>query len=585
MYEFTEQRLNVRRWVLIVEDEEVNRQMLSKIVGTRYEVFCAANGREALQFIRLNCQKLSLVLLDLMMPEMNGYELLELLRMDQDLKRIPVIVLTSERDAEVKSLRLGAVDFIPKPYDNPDVIMARVRRSIELSEDSSIIGATQNDSLTGLFNREYFFEYAQVHDTYYPEMPMNALVLNVNRFHLLNEMNGKAFGDDVLLRIAERIRQLVRKEHGIACRVGADIFYIYLPSIVQPIEILDHVAEGLSELLENASSRLRLGVYPVSDLSMEMERRFDCALHACNSIRNSYSSQTAWYDEEMHRKETHAERLISDMDKSLAEGEFKVYYQPKFDIQGEESVLQSAEALIRWQHPELGMVRPDEFIPLFEQNGLVHKLDRYVWHEVGRQIAAWRDAYNIVIPVSVNVSRIDILEKGFVEEIVQIVEENGLVPADYHLEVTESAYTEDKGKIVEIVNDLRERGFKVEMDDFGSGYSSLNMLSSMPIDALKLDMGFIRNIHKNQKDYRMVELMMDIAEFLKVPVIAEGVEQEEQYQLLKQAGCDVIQGYYFAKPVPPEEFEEFIKTRVEQRSQIPFEAAQRASYGIGIRSE
>ena len=563
MNELADERLNIKRKVLVVDDEIVNRQMLGKILGEDYEVHYASNGTEALEKLRDEGGLISLMLLDLMMPEKDGYAVMEEMKADKELASIPVIVLTSERAAEVQSLHKGAVDFIPKPYDMPEVIKARVKRSIELSEKTNVINATQSDALTGLFNREYFYEYVGLLDHYNPDIKMNALAVNINRFHLINDMRGRKFGNDLLIAMADAIRSLVREEHGMGCRIDSDSFFLYLPAHKTPEEILTVLANGTEAYLDNPRSRIRLGVYESADRALEPERRFDRALMACNSIRKNYSTQIAYYDEAMHKDEAFSERLINDIGKALEEKQFCVFYQAKFAIQEEKDVMNSAEALIRWKHPDLGMIRPDQFIPLFEGNGLVQELDRFVWRESAAQIKAWKDKFGIVIPVSVNVSRIDLLEPDFIDEISGIVRSNGLNNEDLLLEVTESAYTENSEQIVEIVNRLRGLGFKVEMDDFGSGYSSLNMLSSLPIDALKLDMGFIRNIHNNDKDMKMVELMMDIADFLSVPVIAEGVEEEEQYRLLKDAGVDLIQGYYFSKPVPAEEFEYMIRERAD----------------------
>ena len=562
MYEIVEERLKLRKKVLVVDDEEINRKMLQKIVEKEYDTLLASNGREALNIILDNQDTLSLVLLDLLMPEMDGYELLALIQSDVNLKHIPVIVLTSENSAEVKSLKMGAADFIPKPYNVPEVILARIGKTIQLYESINIVSATQYDELTNLFNREFFMEYATVIDQYYPDTDMDAMVLNINRFHVINEMYGRSFGDELLKRIASSIKDYVRENRGIGCRYNADSFYIYMPHTDFAEEIYRQIVTGVADKIEDAGSRIRIGIYPRANRRLEMNRRFDCALLACNSIRGSFNNHIAYYDSEMHEKEAYAERLMADMEKGLSERQFVVYYQPKFAIQDGDPRLTSAEALIRWQHPELGMISPGHFIPLFEENGMIRKLDRYVWREAAAQVARWKETYGITIPVSVNVSRIDMMESGFIDEITGIVKEAGIGPDEYMLEVTESAYTEDSEQIIEVVNKLRELGFKIEMDDFGTGYSSLNMLSSLPIDVLKLDMRFISNIHTNPKDLRMVVLIMDIAEYLNVTVVAEGVEYKEQFELLRQAGVHVIQGFYFSKPVHPDKFADFIKERI-----------------------
>lgn len=205
------------------------------------------------------------------------------------------------------------------------------------------------------------------------------------------------------------------------------------------------------------------------------------------------------------------------------------------------------------------MISPGVFIPLFEENGLIQKLDHFVWQEAAAQIRAWKTTYHRVIPVSVNVSRMDISTGGLADDMQKLLRQNRLEASEMLLEITESAYTDNSQELVETVEELRRMGFCVEMDDFGSGYSSLNMLATLPIDALKLDMRFVRNICSQEKDLCMVKLVLDIAGHLGVPVIAEGVETEEQYLLLKQEGCNIIQGYYFSKPVPPETFKYLIE--------------------------
>ncbi len=561
MEDIIEQRLGIRRRVLVVDDEKVNRELLGKILERDYELLFAEDGEEALSSIRENADSLSMVLLDLSMPKKDGFEVLSVIKQSPLLSRIPVIVLTSDKSAEVRSLKEGAADFITKPYDLPEVILARVGRCIALSEDNSIIRATQYDHLTGLFTTEFFMEYAHLHDANFPAMQMDAVALNINRFRLLNEIYGRAFGDQLLKRIADRLREISKRSRGIASRMGEDMFLAYLPHIEDVQGFFAEMMDSYSDLLNNPGMRIRIGIYPNVDFQMDMERRFDRAKSACNSIRNNLSGQIAIYNQAFHEKETYDARLMDDVERALSEHQFMVYYQPKFNIQGEKPVLSSAEALIRWKHPEFGMIRPDVFVPLFEEHGLVGKLDRFVWREAAAQMKRWREQYGYVVPVSVNVSRIDILSYGFMEEISGIVEENGLEPADLYLEVTESAYTEDAERIITVVEALRKKGFRIEMDDFGSGYSSLNMLSSLPIDVLKLDMKFIRNIHKNPRDFGLVELVLGIARFLDAVVVAEGVENEEQYKLLKGAGCDVIQGFYFSRPVPPEEFEQFLSQK------------------------
>ncbi|MBR6229344.1 MAG: EAL domain-containing protein [Eubacterium sp.] len=548
---------NRKRQVLVVDDEHINREMLGHIIRQKYEVIFAGNGEEAMEIIRENRKKLSLVMLDLLMPVMDGFQVLKEMQEDPELKAIPVIVLTSEKEAEVDSLKLGAADFITKPYDMPEVILARVRRIIELSEDRLIIEATERDHLTGLYTKEFFYQYAGQLERYYPDWEMDAVAIDVEHFHLLNELQGREFGDRVLKEIARTVNHLISTEaDGYACRYEADMYYVYCTHMDEDGYERMHaeLIEALVKITKNNRIRVRFGIYPKADRNIEMERRFDRAKQACDSIRNNYAISMAYYDTETYEKELFAERLIGDFEEAMQQGHLVVYYQPKYEISGDEPKLASAEALIRWIHPEFGMVSPEAFIPLFETNGLIQQLDLYVWKQAAAQIAKWKKEYGVTVPVSVNVSRMDMYDPNLQTNLLQILRENGLSSEEYLLEVTESAYAEDSRQLIEVVDKLRSKGFRVEMDDFGSGYSSLNMLTTLPIDVLKLDMVFVKNVHTDEKALRLVELIMEIARYLGVTVVAEGVEYVEQYELLKKCGCDVIQGYYFSKPLPPEEW-------------------------------
>ena len=559
MQELLERKKGLHRKILIVDDELIEREMLGHMLESLYEIEYAEDGEKALDTIKSEKYKLSLIILDLHMPKLDGYSLLEILHSDPELRRIPVIVLTAEKEAEVKSLQLGAADFITKPYEVPEVVQARVLHSIELAENSVIIHETERDELTGLFHKEFFFEYGRILDDRNENMPMDAIVLDVNRFHLVNELYGRDFGDEVLKTLGKSIHEFVNSTGGLACRSDSNCFYVYIPHQDDLKEVLDTQIEKIDSIFTEPKIHIRVGAYADDGSTTDMEYRFDCARLACSKLSKTYETSYEFYSAELHDIELHSEHLINDMDKALAEKQFKVYYQPKYNIEGDTPRLCSAEALIRWFHPTYGMVSPGEFISLFEDKGLIHKLDRYVWNEAAAQIKSWKDTYGVTVPVSVNVSRVDVFDPLLGDTMQKIVEDNGLEAKDLLLEITESAYTDNSQQIVDTVMALRNRGFKIEMDDFGSGYSSLNMLTSLPIDALKLDMKFIRNICTNKKDCGLVEIMIKIADLLEVPIIAEGVETKEQMELLKKNGCEVIQGYYFSKPVPPEEFAKYIQ--------------------------
>ena len=553
MQELLKRKKGLHRSVLIVDDELIEREMLKLMLSDLYEVFCAEDGEAALDIIMQKKQTLSLILLDLHMPKLDGYSILKIMRSDSELRNIPIIVLTAEKKAEVKSLQMGAADFIPKPYDAPDVVKARIQHSIELAEDRIIIHETERDELTGLFNKEFFFEYGRMLDNQNNNMPMDAIVLDINRFHIINELYGRAYADQLLKRIGHSIHALVCLTGGLACRSNSNCFGIYIPHSDDLKEQLPEYISMISNNLCDSKVSIRLGVYSDDGSASDMEARFAYADIACRRIKDNYTTCYDFYNAEMHKKELHSERLINDMDKAIEEKQFKVFYQPKYNIKGDVPVFTSTEALVRWFHPEYGIVRPNEFITLFEENGLIQKLDRYVWRETAAQIKKWKEETGLDIHVSVNVSRVDIFDPELVNVFLDITKNNEINKECFWLEITESAYADNAQQIITTVETLRNNGFKIEMDDFGNGYSSLNMLASLPIDALKLDMKFIRNICGNRKDCRLVGIMIEIARILEVPVIAEGVETKEQLEMLKQLGCDIIQGYYFSKPVPADE--------------------------------
>lgn len=552
---------NGKRKILVADDETINREILKAILEDEYEVLPAEDGTQALQMIYENADSLSLILLDLMMPGLTGQEVLKRQKEDPSVSQIPVMVLTADETAEVESLSLGAIDFIPKPYPQVDVIKARVRKTIELSEDRQIIEYTERDPLTNLYNKEYFYRYSEQYDQHHRDAVMDAIVVDINHFHMLNERYGRAYADEVLKKVGQKIREYVFDNGGIVCRREADTFLIYCPHIDEPKKLLESTSDAMSDEEENNRIRLRMGVYAEVDKSIDIERRFDRAKMAADTVRNSFARNIGYYDSSLHEAEIFSEQLIDDFRAAIDDKQFTVFYQPKFDVRTEIPVLTSAEALVRWNHPELGMVSPGMFIPLFEENGLIQELDSYVWREAARQIKDWKERFDFVVPVSVNVSRIDMYDPELINTLKNILEENELSASDLLLEITESAYTQDSGQIIETVNKLREIGFKIEMDDFGTGYSSLNMISTLPIDALKLDMQFIRNAFNDRKDIRMLEVIIDIADYLSVPVIAEGVETEDQMRALRDMGCDIVQGYYFSRPVPAEEYEAFVMER------------------------
>ncbi len=549
----------IRRTVLIVEDEPVNTAILSEIISDSYEILTAENGKEALEIIYGTLTPISLILLDINMPVMNGFEFLRIIKADDEHKKIPVIVMTGEKDHELKALELGAADFITKPYDLPEIIRARILRSIELSEDRMIIQTAERDELTGAYNRHVFISYAQKIDQYRPNEKTDLVVLDIDKFHLYNELYGSKAGDHALRSIADILKEVARKNNGIVGRLQSDFFVLYISRIADYDGLMKEIDRELLEKYEIINLRFHLGIYRIDNKEESVERRIDRAKQVCDSIRDSNKARYLVFDQQAQKDELFKEKLLQDVRQAIKQRQFVVYYQPKVNIDGEKYVLSSAEALVRWNHPELGFISPGIFIPLFEENGAVRLVDRFVWREAAAQIRKWKEKYGFTIPVSVNISRVDMFDENLYSDIRQIIREEGISVGDMHLEVTESAYNTEIEQAITTIEKFKKEGFTIEVDDFGSGYSSLNTIAALPLDVLKLDMKFVREMFNNDKTYKIIGIVTDIAKFLKVQMVAEGVETEEQLAALKGMGYNVIQGYYFSKPLPPEDFEKFIE--------------------------
>lgn len=435
------------------------------------------------------------------------------------------------------------------------VILTLLVRSMRAEHKAKqLISATEIDKLTGLYNRNFFFQYADRMYEAHPDAPMDAIVLNIDRFHTINALNGWDFGNQVLRALGDEARAISEELNGIAGRFESDRFDIYCRQTHDHHGIYQRLQNKLTDLAPTANIRLRMGVMPWQQ-GLDPIQLFDRARVACSMARSESKERLVVFNEELRKREMYEQRLLSDLQKGLAGYQFELRLQPKYDIRCDPPRCVGAEALVRWNHPELGMVGPNDFIPLFEKSGQIGLLDKYVWEETARVIARWQELYGVTIPVSVNLSRVDVFDPALETTLEDILHSHGLSHDALRLEVTESAYTENAEQLAQVVEGLRDTGYEVSMDDFGTGYSSLNMLSAMSVDVLKMDRRFVQNVTRNKKDVQMVKLVMDIARNLGIPVIAEGVETKEQLELLKDLGCACVQGYYFSRPIPTPDFE------------------------------
>ncbi|MBO4422638.1 MAG: GGDEF domain-containing protein, partial [Clostridia bacterium] len=434
-------------------------------------------------------------------------------------------------------------------------LIHNIRSKRKALATQKLIKATEIDTQTGLYSKSFFHEYAVRMYNDAPDKPMDAAVLNIEQFHSINAMYGWEFGDNVIRALGEEIDSFISTHGGIAGHGEGDRFALYFPHLDNYTNLFERLQNRLIILSPNAGIWLRMGVKPY-EKDMDPRQMVEQALLACNLARGRYIEHIVIFDNHIRDRERYEQRLKSDVEHAIANREFELYYQPRYDITVDPPAVSSAEALVRWHHPDLGVIQPNDFIPLFERNGQVSDIDRYVWEEVTEQIERWYKEYGVIIPVSVNLSRVDIFDPALMSRLDVMLESHGLDKKALKLEVTESAYTENSEDVIAVIEDLREKGYEIEMDDFGTGYSSLTLLSDMPINALKLDRAFVKNIGREEKDDHIIKVILDIAKTLKIPVIAEGVETEQQLKFLKDLGCEYVQGFYFSRPLPSYEFED-----------------------------
>jgi len=543
-----------RKKILVVEDNALNRSLLCQILSADYDVEEAENGQEALGVLRQFGEGISLILLDIIMPVMDGYTFLSIMKADPSYSSIPVIV-TTQNDAEsdeVAALSHGATDFVAKPY-KPQIILHRVAGIIRLRETAAMINMIQYDRLTGLYSKQYFYQQAGEVLLRNPDQQYDIICSDIENFKLINDVFGVKAGDRLLRGIgnayAERLKGI-----GICGRLNSDQFACLLKHRDDYTDDMFIEASILTNgLLDIHNIVMKWGIYNVEDRSVSIEQICDRALLAARSIKGQYGKYFAIYDDTLRNQLLREQAITDSMESALSQNQFLVYLQPKYRIKDE--VLVGAEALVRWNHPVWGFLSPAEFIPLFEKNGFITRLDRFVWEKACAVLHDWDERGYYPMSVSVNVSRADIYNEDLADTLVKIIEKYDLDPSRLHLEITESAYTENPKQIIDTVTTLRELGFVIEMDDFGSGYSSLNMLNDMPIDILKLDMKFIRSEMAKPKSQGILQFIINLARWMNLSVVAEGVETKAQLLRLTEIGCDYVQGYYFAKPMPCQEFE------------------------------
>lgn len=411
-----------------------------------------------------------------------------------------------------------------------------------------------HDELTGILNRIGFMEQTHKMLEDDPDTKRCIICADVKDFKLYNEMFGVEAGDQLLIRISRYIRQEF-SENTVYGRLSGDRFAVCMPSErFREKEVVDYIRETAAKAGNKVYHvHMQLGVYHITDAAMDVSVMCDRAMIAIQSIKSDYQKYVAYYDEHLGEQLHQEKKLLSSFDEAMEDNQFQMYLQPQIASDG---VLLGAEALVRWLHPVDGLIPPIRFIPLFEQTGYIHKLDMRVWELACEKLAQWKKAGREDLHISVNISAKDFYYIDLYETFTGLVEKYGLAPKNLKLEITETAVMTEMSKQLKLLDRLREYGFHIEIDDFGSGYSSLNTLKDMNVDVVKMDMGFLKKTDHPERSRTIMDAMIAMSKKLGIAVITEGVETEEQVAFLKSAGCDMFQGYYFDKPMPTEQFEE-----------------------------
>jgi len=553
--------------VLLVEDDPADidliNGMLSDIAGYSFEIMLAGSLQQARKLINEN--DFELVLIDLTLPDAKGTVCIE--RILEIKSGLPLVVLggVDDQEAALTAVRHGAQDYLVKGMNDKKLITRSICFAIERKKVERGLGYIErHDGLTGLVNRSLFMERLNraVVRANRDKIQVAIMFIDLDRFKHINDTLGHNAGDTLLQEVATRLERCTREQDTVA-RFGGDEFTILLEgvnhandavivankiirSISYPIRIHDQ------ELYVTPS--IGITMYPDDADSVEqLMKHADSAMYrAKEEGRNGFQ----FYTDGMNRESEERMELESRLRQAMHKREFQLFYQPKINIRNGEMI--GAEALIRWNQPDLGMVSPAKFIPLAEENGLINSIGEWVIREACSQMQEWNLTGMDPIRVAVNLSPRQLYQQDLADMILDTALEYSIVPRNIELEITESLLMDDTEASITTLKKLKEWGMHVSIDDFGTGYCSLAYLKRFPIETLKIDRSFVMDITTDPDDAAICSAIIALGHKLRLNVTAEGIETSEQLEFLKQQGCDEAQGFYFSKPLPAAEFTDFI---------------------------
>ena len=430
-------------------------------------------------------------------------------------------------------------------------MISDITPEIERHEREHILAT--RDKLTGVYNRDYFFKKVEDALDRNPSTEYCLVVTNLVNFKLVNDIYGADHGDMILTKIASELR--VRAPIGnIYARINNDKFALFMPKdhfrkenfMNGPLNVLAHFDSMTYPII------CQIGVYEITERNIPVSFMCDRAFLALGTIKGQYTDRIAYYDKHLREVAIHQQQLMNELPFAIRRNELFMYLQPQFNAQG---AILGAEALVRWHHPEKGEILPSDFITAIEKNGMVNKVDQYIWRKACERISEWKKQGINNLYISVNISPKDFFLVDIYETFTSLVREFSIPPSRLNLEITETAIMQDFENQTILIDKLRDFGFAIEIDDFGSGYSSLNMLKDINADVLKVDMAFLQESKHNDKSMIILEKIISLSKELGMKVVTEGVESKEQVDFLDKVGCDIFQGYYFSRPISVYDFE------------------------------
>ncbi len=549
--------------VLVVDDSILSRTEIRNILSGTYAVIEAADGREGIEVLKSKAAEIDAMVLDLIMPVMDGFEVLKAIRETKEVRNIPIVVVTSENRGreEKKALELGAWDYVKKPVDG-DILKFRIRNVIERSQIAAlrkIKFLSECDSLTGLFNKDKFFQVTADMIAGNSKEKYVFIKCDIKKFQIINTFCGEKQGATILRHYARLVKNFADEHGGTYGRINSDVFGICAPYKSQ--EDLTCFFNKVKYEFENYQLDYEVspnfGYYEIEDNSEDIPSIFFKANLAAKRSKDSYTFFYREFCPSMQEETLKEQEITKIMHTALEEEQFKVYLQPKIDLNT--NMIAGAEALVRWVKPNGEIVPPGDFIPLFEKNGFVTEMDYSVWESSCKLLRKWLDEGKDVLPISVNISRVNLYTSNFIEKIEELTEKYQLPVELFNLEFTESAHVDDYKDLCDAIVKLHEKGYIIYMDDFGSGYSSLNFLKDIPVDVLKIDLHLLAETTSPGKGENIIAAMVRMTKWLGIPVVVEGVETKKQLDFLHSIGCEYCQGYYFAKPMPAEEYPDFLQ--------------------------